>query len=644
MGDADLFAKLNRILETHNLSNDDGDENDDFLERFSYDIGVGNSFPNMSNDLKLSSSSRPTPFDVWKSRQVDTSKQKSTPKLSSQQWDGLVNHLHKTTKLKESAVMKEQNDGLAAEFSGHQFKPAMNKKSEELMSNKRIPLHQRCDAIVAEHEEKMTRKRLAKAETEVEECSFKPTRQGETTSDKYLKKLGRQSGKGSVDPEYFFKYHEEKLRRNAIRQQIVSEMTSRELTFAPSLNAKSQVISNKLKRAQLISEGSTSSTPRKGKPGSASGNGTPRSTPRTPNTPRTPGVQPFSSMSKRSTQKILDQPNKLLGETGLGDPTAGDYFGAPVVVESCHPYKHNSNEYTIVHIHGAISYSITFDERTRTEAIHDYVKFFSDDRHTEYYGCGKYCGGQRIQANPKFATKDEESNPKFSSSNWCGLGGRPPLIIPASRFVVCFRSNGTNNDWGFKLYATPLISGNINNVVKDDREGQPTISNRGRLFGGSNRGSFSNAESMNESTTTSGPSSNVFDRLHKEAVVRSTALHNQQAELVKSKLNISMKPWEAARATAADGTVVNNAWTLNKTHHSKGGHNNDISDLLVKPGKDTENKFAIFDHEDAVAPLWKNFRLAQPNPNFVTQGAYSSDDDNDENDANNGGGDNIPEL
>lgn len=681
MGDADLFAKLNRILETHNLSND-GDDNDDFLERFSYDIGVGSSFPNTSAELKLSTSSRPSPFEVWKSRQVDTSKKRMTPKLSSQDWDGLVNHLHKTSKLKESAVMKEQNDGLAAEFSGHQFKPSMNKKSEELMSNKRTPLHQRCDAIVAEHEEKMTRKRIAKAESEVEECSFKPTRQGEATSDKYLKKLGRQSGKGSVDPEYFFKYHEEKLRRNAIRQQIVSEMTARELTFTPSLNTKSQSISNKLKRAQLISEGSVNSTPRKFKSGntsaSASATGTPRGiggTPRTPSTPRNagPGVHPFSSLSKRSTQKILDQPNKLLSESGLGDPTHGDYFGAPVVVESSHPYKHNANEYTIVHIHGAISYSITFDEQTRTEAIHDYVKFFTDDRHTDYYGCGKYCGGQRLQANSKYFTKDEEANPKYSSSNWCGLGGRPPLIIPASRFVVCFRSNGAVNDWGFKLYATPLISGNINNVLKDDREGHPTISNRGRLFGNSNRGSFASADASNDSSLAGGASgagANVFDRLHKEAVLRSTTLHNQQAALVKSKLNISTKPWEATRATTANGTVVNNAWTQSKTHHSKGGGNTDITDLLVKKGgKDgaLENNgalittqgilsreygsgktpaFAIFDYEDEVVSLWKNMRAAQPNPNFVSQsqGAYLSDDENDENDPNNRGDDSIPEL
>ena len=49
MTDADLFAKLNRILETQNLSNNDnGLDSDDFLERFSYDIGEGNNLANKS--------------------------------------------------------------------------------------------------------------------------------------------------------------------------------------------------------------------------------------------------------------------------------------------------------------------------------------------------------------------------------------------------------------------------------------------------------------------------------------------------------------------------------------------------------------------------------------------------------------------
>lgn len=652
MGDADLFAKLNRILETHNLSN--GEEDDDFLERFSYDIGVGNSFANKS-DLNLSGSGKPTPYEVWKSKQVDNSKKKPTPKLSSQEWDGLVNHLHRTNKLKESSVMKEQNEGLAAEFSGHQFKPTMNKRSQELMQAKRGPLHLRTQGIVAEHEEKLSRKREDKKLKEIEECTFKPSRQGEATSDKYLKKLGRQSNsKGSVDPEYFFKYHEEKLRRNAIRYQIAQEMTSRELTFTPTLNSKSQVITDKLKRAQLITEKSVMSTPGKSKHllSGETPKGTPLGTPRTPR-----GVnrtQPFSSLSKLSTQKILEVPNKLMGEAGMGDPTAGDYIGAPVVVESSHPYKHNANEYTIVHIHGAISYSITFDERTRTEGIHDYVKFYTDDRHTEYYGCGKYSGGMQIQANPKFATKDEEANPRYSSSNWCGLGGRPPLVIPASRFVVCFRSNGTVNDWGFRLYATPLISGSVANVHKDAREGHPSISNRGKLFGSVNRGSFSGSDSFHDTSISSaGQSGSVFDRLHYEAVKRSTALHNQQAELVKSKLNISTKPWEESRVVNADGNVVSskNAWTQQKTHVAKGGHNTDISPLLTKSSKDGrrepgdrhKSSYCVIEFEDSVNSLWKSLRVAQPNPNFVrpeqpNDGDYG--DDEEQNPATEG----IPEL
>lgn len=36
--------------------------------------------------------------------------------------------------MQHSAVMKEQNQGLAAEFSGYQFKPQMNKKSQVLYS------------------------------------------------------------------------------------------------------------------------------------------------------------------------------------------------------------------------------------------------------------------------------------------------------------------------------------------------------------------------------------------------------------------------------------------------------------------------------------------------------------------------------
>jgi len=58
-----------------------------------------------------------------------------------------------------------------------------------------------------------------------------------------------------------------------------------------------------------------------------------------------------------------------------------------------HPYRHNVNEYSAVNIPNAISYTIIFDEQTSTEPIHDFIRFYRDDCHEEYYGATKYSGG-----------------------------------------------------------------------------------------------------------------------------------------------------------------------------------------------------------------------------------------------------------
>lgn len=434
--------------------------------------------------------------------------------------------------------MKEQNQGLAAEFSGHQFKPHMNKRSQELMANKRDALHTRVESMRKEREALLERKRAERENRELNMCTFKPQRSGGKTSDKILKKLGRQSSsKGTLDPEYFFKYHEEKLRRNAIRQQIVTEMTDRELTFKPSQNANSVAVQEKLAKARSLAEGALSAnvsmnnSPEKsglnssrrgfgGASPSMSGklNSSALSTPRTP---RTKSNQvPFSSLTKQSAQKIKELPNKILSEAGLGDPTAGDYMGNPVVVESTHPYKNNTIEYTTVNIHGAISYTIEFDENTRTEPIHDYVKFFVDDSHIEHYGSGKYSGGMRVNTTSGFGNTD--TGGKLTPCNWPGVGGRPALVIPASRFVVCFRTNGSVTDWGFKLHATPLMSGSTNHssaLSTARSENQPVISNRGKLYG----------RSSNSSDASHG---NVYDRLHDQAMVKAVDQHNKNVSIL----------------------------------------------------------------------------------------------------------------
>jgi len=85
-----------------------------------------------------------------------------------------------------------------------------------------------------------------------------------------------------------------------------------------------------------------------------------------------------------------------------------------------------------------VSYSIRFTEETRTEAIYDFVKFYDNETHTEYFGSGKYSGGTN-----------------GSSCNWPGVGHRPPLIIPASKFIIHFKTNGSVNDWGFRMQIVP---------------------------------------------------------------------------------------------------------------------------------------------------------------------------------------------
>ncbi len=65
---------------------------------------------------------------------------------------------------------------------------------------------------------------------------------------------------------------------------------------------------------------------------------------------------------------------------------------------------------------------MTFDPQTATEMNHDYVRFYKDDSRTTYWGEEKYSGGR-----------------SGSVGNFPGQSGRPPLVIPAGRFIVYFR-------------------------------------------------------------------------------------------------------------------------------------------------------------------------------------------------------------
>jgi hypothetical protein len=101
----------------------------------------------------------------------------------------------------------------------------------------------------------------------------------------------------------------------------------------------------------------------------------------------------------------------------------------PLVLESSHPYEHNKDEYIPVQIKGAKKLVITFDEQTATENGCDYVKLYKDQSRGEMWG-EQYSGG-----------KDN------GNSNWPGMKGRAPLIIPADNFVLYFHTDGSVNSW-----------------------------------------------------------------------------------------------------------------------------------------------------------------------------------------------------
>ena len=105
----------------------------------------------------------------------------------------------------------------------------------------------------------------------------------------------------------------------------------------------------------------------------------------------------------------------------------------PIVMESKHDYDHNANDYFPIKIPGAKSLRIEFDPETRSERNYDYMRFYKDETHTEYFGEDKYTGGR---------------------GNWPGTGSNDALIIPADSCVIFWRTDSSGNDWGWKLTIT----------------------------------------------------------------------------------------------------------------------------------------------------------------------------------------------
>lgn len=291
---------------------------------------------NSFNDKNYSSKSK-TAFDVWASKNAPKTIAETVAPLSENQLDRLINRIDAATRVKKNMKMHDQNKSLASELEEYHFKPKLNSKSLELVSNMK-PLKDRVSDIITKRKDILSMKTKEFEDEKLSNCTFAPYRQSAKVSDRVLKRTGRYEAK--FNPSTLFKYNEEKSRRLEQKKQILQEIESQGLTFKPS------IVKNPKIESRLSTNTSTI-------------------------------IDPITRI--RSTKNVFDGNN--LKEC------------SPLFVESDHPYCSNCNEYFPIMVEGAMKYHIIFDNNTQTKHISDYIRFYRDDSYTTFFGANKYSGG-----------------------------------------------------------------------------------------------------------------------------------------------------------------------------------------------------------------------------------------------------------
>lgn len=587
VGEQDVFSRLSRILETSDYQNKDDKELEDIIMKVASPmLGAGDERhhhrpqhhqqqhqkhqqqkPTTPNKVaKVTLPDRPTSFEVWQARQ-ELSKpitKAATVKLSTSKIDQLISKMHRKNRSKQDEVVRVQNEGLREELGGYKFKPEINDLSKKIAKDNQLQnLHSRLNVTVSYSGPSIRRadktsitipemvaRKLLDREKKVEEqqrkideqCSFKPERQGAKVSDKYLQRMGRSA---KARPEDFFNYQREKERRNEQRKQIIDEIESKHLVFTPTLPQSTYKMHESL------------------------------------------------SLNKSLEYDPVTRTSKVLRKTP-GDADVDNLTTGPtLLLESEHPYRNNLDEYTVISVPGAVSYCISFKEPTSTEPVHDYVRFLKYDNYEIVHGCGKYSGGLTKEEqifDP--ATGETKTVRKATSSNWCGIGGRPQLVINSSKFVVHFKTNREVVDWGFAIEIVPTVDA--------------SSSAGGRGGGGdlSLSSSSFQPEISRVAASSSRMSQPVHERLYNEATEQQAARQNLLAELVKNKLNVTLAPWEQERKPGKGPAP----WAAKKTHVSKSHFAPIFDNLLVPEGQSCP--VAVAEYSDSTATVWKALRAA----------------------------------
>ena len=580
--DADVFNKLSRIISTHDHMGADDPHMDRIASALDFSDSPGKAGGKRraaaSKPPVVSLPDRPTPYEVWHAKhEGPKSKKVGSTKLSSSAMDIMISKMHQSNRLKHDETIRVQNEGLKQELQGFEFKPRINKTSKELAATMK-PIAERMPEMVAEKERILTRKREDRDRDEMATCAFQPTRIGAKMSDKYLKKMGRSA---KARPEDFFAYQAEKVRRNEQRRQIIDNIEARELIFTPQLPASSR----------RMHESMTTNPANKTIYDPVS---------RTTTVIRSPKV-----VSRRTSDgsvvhdSTIDLSNHIYGQFRNGDGDENDLLieGPPLLLESDHPYKHNLDEYTSVAVPGALRYTITFDDETSTEPVHDFVRFLKYDNQSVVLGAGKYTGGMLDAKGPR----TNALTVARTSFNWPGIGKRHPLVINASKFVVHFKTNGKLNDWGFRMSIIPTISSAAAEMEPKYRADsfRPQISSKGASYGGPSGG---------------GGKVPIHERLYKDAMNKRAADQNKIAAIFSGAIkDVEVKPWEMELKSGTGGKDGSHkSWMQDsRTHVGKNLLGPALNDLLIL---DEDDRVVTVAETKSVSErdIWISMQAAQP--------------------------------
>jgi hypothetical protein len=236
---ADISNQVSRLLKKQNAGDPIVHDNAIFdvseeegQEQFSR--GHGNS---------TDSNGRPTPYDLWSRRSSaagkDTPGTPKTIKLTSDQWDGLVQRLNASLKQHDVQVAATQRAIIAKELADVTFTPRINERSRQL-ANSDVSIVERTALLEAQRSKKLNNERQRLAEKELEQATFTPK----------INEISRNMVSGATSRLYESPFEKrEALARKATMEREAAEKM--EYTFSPAINRKSREMAVKGKALQL---------------------------------------------------------------------------------------------------------------------------------------------------------------------------------------------------------------------------------------------------------------------------------------------------------------------------------------------------------------------------------------------------------